>query len=137
MVPSELLSNGMVGISQAERLHPTVELGIVFQIELPVGGDGVQLLGNQQVNIAIVQLQRGQAVGVPTHVECHAQWVVACGYLAQGRDATYASVAPGRQFRFRTGQDRMQTGAAGRQKQAGKVHALRDGDEKRDQHNGK
>ena len=125
------------GDFEAERLHPAVELGIGFQIELPVGGDGMELLGNQQVNIAIMQLQRGQAVGVPAHVECDAQRIVLGRHLAQSRHAAYASAAPGRLLRFRTGQDRMQTGAAGRQEQSGKIHALCNGDKKRDQHNGK
>ena len=69
----------------------------------PSGGDGVQRFRDQQVDIAIVQLQRSQAGVIVAHVKCGAQRIVILRHLAQR--GHFALAARGDCFRLRSAAD--------------------------------
>ncbi len=61
------------------------ELRIGLRVHMAVGGNGMQRLRDQQVDIAIMQLQRGQARIIVAHVEGGAQRFVILRDFAQAR----------------------------------------------------
>ena len=75
-------------------------------------------------------LERGQAVGIPAHVECGAQWIVAGGNFAEVGDAAAAAFARRRTFwRLLDFQRAIERPRVGEQA-GGKLDAAGDVDEK-------
>ena len=74
---------------------------VVHDGESAVGCYAVQLLGDEQVEIFVVLLERRQAVGVPTYVESGAQRVVAFWNFADVGHAAVAAFAPRGRFFLR------------------------------------
>ena len=62
---------------------------------MPVGGNGVQRLRDQQIDVAIVQLQRGQARIIVAHVESGAQGFIILRDLAECRDLAFPAPPDG------------------------------------------
>ena len=86
LVPSELFSSGIVGILMAEVLlqclQPCRQFGIGLHIQAPGGGDRVEALGNEQVDVVEMLLERRQRRGVPAHIKGRAQWIIGGRHLA-------------------------------------------------------
>ena len=70
--------------------------------------NGVQCVGNQQVQIAIVQLKRREAVGLVAHVKSSAQRLIILRYLFPAPHFALASAESGR---LSSGSHRMQAAA--------------------------
>ena len=66
-----------------QRLQECRQLGIRFDIQPAARGDRVQAFGNQDVDVAVMLLERGKRCGVPTHIKCGAQWIVGGRHLAE------------------------------------------------------
>ena len=92
------------GNFHAHRLHPRGKFWIAFVIEPSIRGNRVQLFGHQQVNVAIVLLQRGETRGVIANVKRDSQRGVIYRRLAQRGDPQPSPAARGcrggRSFRF-------------------------------------
>jgi hypothetical protein len=125
------------GDLDARRLHPRLELRIVFEIEPPVGRNRMQLLGNEQVNVAVMPLERGQTAGIPADIEGNPQGGVPGGYLPQRGYPAKASETLGLRPGQVPGQHGVTAGASPRQEHLGQVHMLDDGEEEYDQQEGK
>ncbi len=68
-----------------QGFQPGVELGVFVDGQTSVGGEGVEFLGNQQVDIVIVKLERSEAVRVPVDVKCRAQRIISSGKMPKRR----------------------------------------------------
>ncbi len=64
--------------------------GVVFG-QRPIGRDGMELLGNQQVDIFVMLLKGGQAVGIPAHEKCSSHRIIAGRELSDVRHAPAAA----------------------------------------------
>src|SRR5882724_8413827 len=98
---------------RAERFHPLVQLVvlqyrdgfggrgfggvlsalIIHDGQRAIGRDGMELFGNQQVDIFVMLLERSKAVRIPTHEKCSPHGVVACRDIPDVRHATAAAFA--------------------------------------------
>src|SRR5580704_15292066 len=89
----------------------------------------MQLLGDQNVEVFVVTLERCQAVGIPTDVVPGAQWVIARRHVAEVRDAAAAPFAD--RYKLRAGPEFQRTiNRPGNRKQTRrKFHTGRDVDE--------
>src|SRR6266576_6919875 len=64
---------------------------VVYEGQTASGRNCVQLLRDEEVDLAIVFFQRGQAVGVPTDIKRRAQRIVACRH---GSEVGYTLAPP-------------------------------------------
>jgi len=108
---------------------------VVHDCHGAIGRNGVQLLRHQEVDIFIVLLQRGKAVGIPTDIKGRAHRIVRGGNLADVGDTLVAPFALGNSLGdlFLYGVIR---GAGIGQQGRGKFHAASHGDEEIHQQQG-
>ena len=96
-----------------QRLHPLVQLvffqnrnslgrcgfrGVLAALVIhdgqrAIGRHGMELLGNQQVDVFVMLLERSKAVGIPAHQKCSPNGIIACRELSDVRDAAAAPFA--------------------------------------------
>lgn len=79
-----------------------------YNIKRAVGTDGVERFWNQQVNVTIMRLEGGEAVGVVSGVKGGAQRVVVLRNLTESGELAFA--ARGGEFFLRMGAEGMQAG---------------------------
>ncbi len=137
------------------RFHPTMQLvvfeqrdrfgrtgfhGLVALVvddgQRAVGSHGMQLLGDQDVEIFVVTLERCQAIGIPTDVIPGAQWIIARRHVAEVRDAAAAPLADRNNFRVGPEFQRAINRPGNRKQTRRKLHAGRDIDEEIGQEQG-
>ena len=85
--PSTLLADRLDGVRVCSDCKKAGSFGSWSASSCPSRRNRVQRFGNQQVDIAIVQLQRREAGGIVAHVKSGAQRIVVLRYLAQRRDS--------------------------------------------------
>ena len=81
------------GKLDAAGLQPLGQLGIGLDIERAVGFVGVQRFGNEQVEVFVVKLQRGEAGGIVAHIKCGAQRIIILRLFAKVGDFALAALA--------------------------------------------
>jgi len=72
---------------------------VIHDGESAIRAYGVQLLGNQYVQIFVVALERSETIGIPADVVAGAQRIVTRGNFAEIRDPAASSLAAGNDFR--------------------------------------
>ncbi len=66
---------------------------VVHNGQRAIGRDGVELLGNQQVDVFVMLLERSKAVGIPAHEKCGPHRIIGCRELSDVRHAAAAAFA--------------------------------------------
>src|SRR5579859_57170 len=116
-----------------QGFQPSVELGVLVDGQTSVGGEGVELFGNQQVDIVIVKLEGSKAVGIPIDVKCRAQRIIMFGNVAESGDFAVPPqpVIGALQFRIRATRGNGTVAlSALRKEQFGQVRTANDVEEK-------
>ena len=75
------------------RLHPGVEFRVGINLQVTIRPSGVQRVRNQQVDVVIVQLQRGQAGGIVFFIKRGAQRIVVLRNFTQRGDFAFAAAS--------------------------------------------
>ena len=107
------------GGARLQRLQERGEFWVLVGVQLSIERHGVQGLGNEQVQIVIVQLEGSEAGVIVTHVKGGAQRVVILGNLAER--GNLALPAEPLRLGLQLGADGMQTGAGIRAQDIGQV----------------
>src|SRR5207302_266616 len=69
---------------------------VVHDGQRSIGRDGMELLGNQQVDIFVVLLERSKAVGIPAYEKYGSHRIISCRELSDVRHSAVPAFASSR-----------------------------------------
>ena len=118
-------------------LHPRGELHVGNDAQFSVWRKRVERFRNQQIEMAIVLLQRRQAGGIPAHVKCRLERLVIVRHFAERSHAALAARAHQLGLHRVAGRlHRVQPGLALRLKKSAQIHGQHHADQKSNQQHG-
>ena len=106
----------------------------MVKVEVAIRGDGVKSFREQEVEVVIVRLQRGEAVGIPADVECGTQWIIILRNFAELRDFVLSAGA--NRLGLQSATNRMESAVGIGTKNIGQIGIANQIDDENDENDG-